>query len=229
MISIIIPALNEASRLPHLLRSLRAEAVPSELIVVDGGSEDRSIEIANAVVGVRVLRGERGRGRQLALGAAHAVGDVLLFLHADSVFPCGGLDAIERLMREQPQIGGGNFRLVFDGEDEFSRWLTNFYAWLRRHGIYYGDSGIFVRRATYDVIDGIRPLAVMEDFDLVRRLERAALTTCIANPALITSSRRFIGRHPVAIVLGWLWIHLLYAVGMAPERLAKIYDSERQG
>jgi hypothetical protein len=80
---------------------------------------------------------------------------------------------LERLLREQPEVVGGNFRLLFEGKDGFSRWLTGFYALIRRLGFYYGDSGIFVRRAALDAIGGVRPIALMEDYDLVRRLRRA--------------------------------------------------------
>jgi rSAM/selenodomain-associated transferase 2 len=227
MISVIIPVLNEASRLPVLLDALRRSSTVCEIIVVDGGSTDGSDAIAVAR-GAWLLRGGRGRGRQLAAGAAAASGDVLLFLHADSLFPTGGLDAIDRRMARDPTLAGGNFRLIFDGDDGFSRWLTGFYAWLRRRGIYYGDSGIFVRRAVYDALGGIQPIAVMEDFNLAHRLERRGPTVCIADPPLVTSSRRFRGRHPVAIVAGWLRIHLLYAMGVSPDRLAILYNSERR-
>jgi rSAM/selenodomain-associated transferase 2 len=227
VISVIIPVLNEAAWLPTLIAALRRSAVAHEIIVVDGDSADGSAEVAHAH-GARVLRGVRGRGQALAVGAAAARGAVLLFLHADSRFPALGLDAIDRLMTGDPALVGGNFRLVFDGDDGFSRWLTGFYAWLRRHGFYYGDSGIFVRRATYDAIGGIRPIALMEDFDLVQRLERSGPTACVGEPPLITSSRRFLGRHPVAIVAGWVRVHLLYAIGVSSDRLAVLYDSDRR-
>jgi hypothetical protein len=93
-----------------------------------------------------------------------------------------------------PRLVGGNFRLVFDGASRFSKWLTCFYAQIRWLGFYYGDSGIFVRRRVYDNVGGFRPIALMEDWDFVRRLERSGKTCCIADPALITSSRRFAGR-----------------------------------
>ena len=122
---------------------------------------------------------------------------------------------------------GGNFRLIFPSDDRFSRWLTGFYAWFRSHGLYYGDSGIFLSRAAYDRLGGVKPIALMEDYDLCRRLEAAGPTTCIEEPPLLTSSRRFYGRHPLAIFLGWLWIHGLYYLGVPPERLARLYDSVR--
>ncbi len=228
MISVVIPALNEAARLPRLLRALRAEPARCETIVVDGGSEDGTAEAARAAGATLVLSAPRGRGQQMAAGAAAARGPVLLFLHADSAFPSGGLRALEALLRGRPEVVGGNYRLVFDGEDGFSRWLAGFYAAIRAFGFWYGDSGIFVRRAVYDALGGVRPIAVMEDYDLVRRLRRAGPTVCLAEPPLTTSSRRFEGRRPPAIVLGWARIHLFYWLGASPERLALLYDSERR-
>ena len=227
MISVVIPALNEADNLDALLGTLRREAVALEIVVADGGSTDGTPDIA-AQFGAKVLISPPGRGIQLCEGAARARGDVLLFLHADCRFPKDGLWQIEIALAKNPQAPGGNHRLLFDGDDSFSRWLNGFYAWIRSHGVYYGDSGIFVRRGAYEAIGGIRPIALMEDFDFVRRLERQGETICIAEPPLVTSSRRFEGRHPVAIVFGWLKIHALYYLGMSPKKLARIYDSERR-
>ena len=93
-------------------------------------------------------------------GARAASGEVLLFLHADSGFPEGDLREIGERLRASPELAGGSFRVVFDGEGEFSRWLAGFYAWFRRRGLYYGDSGIFVRRRVYQALGGIRPIAL---------------------------------------------------------------------
>lgn len=228
MISVVIPALNEAARLPRLLRALQAEPVDCETVVVDGGSEDGTAEAARAAGAALVLSAPRGRGQQMAAGAAAARGSALLFLHADTAFPPGGLAALDALLRDRPEVVGGNYRLLFDGEDGFSRWLEGFYAAIRRLGFWYGDSGVFVRRAAYEALGGVRPIAVMEDYDLVRRVRRAGPTVCLAESPLVTSSRRFEGRRPPAIILGWARIHLLYWLGASPERLAVLYDSERR-
>jgi rSAM/selenodomain-associated transferase 2 len=225
MISVVVPTLNEAARLPGLLAALGGEAEPHETIVVDGGSADDTAELAETA-GVRVLRTASGRGGQLRAGAEAAGGDVLLFLHADSGFPAGGLAAIADALAARPELLGGNFRVVFDGGDGFSEWLTGFYAWFRHHGLYYGDSAIFVRRAVYDALGGVRAMALMEDYEFRGRLERAGPTCCLDLP-LVTSSRRFRGRRPAAIVAGWLWLHLLYHLGVPPARLARIYRSAR--
>ncbi len=227
MISIVVPTLNEAQRLPGLLADLAAEAPAHEVIVVDGGSDDGTDVLAREA-GARVLPSPPGRGRQLAAGAAAARGEILLFLHADSRFPAGGLAQILATLAAHPARPGGNFRLVFDGDTPFSRWLTGFYAWIRSLGYYYGDSAIFVRRSAYEEIGGIRRIALMEDYDFTRRLEKKGRTCCIEEPPLTTSSRRFAGRRPVAIVWGWIEIHLLFHLGISPEVLARRYEAQRR-
>jgi len=221
-VSVIIPTLDEATRLPPLIAALRREPEVAEIIVADGGSADGTAAAA-AAVGARIVRTAPGRGRQLSAGAAAASGEILLFLHADSAFPAGGLAALTAALDRDPAIPGGNFRVVFDGDSGFARWLTGFYAWLRRFALYYGDSGIFVRRAVYRAIGGFAPMPLMEDYDFVRRLERAGPTVRVEDPPLVTSSRKFAGRHPVAIFWGWSVVHILYWLGVAPERLARIY------
>ncbi|MBM3732809.1 MAG: glycosyltransferase [Acidimicrobiia bacterium] len=226
MISVIIPTLNEETALPSLLNRLAKEPARHEVVVVDGGSRDRTVALAESS-GARVVLTPPGRGQQLAAGVRVAGGDILLFLHADSRFPKGGMEAIERAMASA-RVVGGNFRLLFDGDDGFSRWLNGFYAAIRRRGFYYGDSGVFVRRPVHDSLGGIRPIALMEDYDFVRRLESAGPTVCIETPPLVTSARRFVGRHPLAIVTGWLAIHALFHLGAPPSWLARLYDSMRR-
>ena len=222
MISVVIPTLNEAEALPLLLADLARESGLAEIIVVDGGSRDGTQDIARQA-GARLVEAPAGRGTQLHAGASTARGAIILFLHADSRFPAGGAARIAEELAAQRRAPGGNFRLVFDGGDSFCTWLTGFYAWMRRRGLYYGDSGIFVRRETYAALGGFRGHDILEDYDFVRRLERAGPTLCLAEPPLVTSARKFAGRRPVAIVAGWLWLHALYALGVAPQRLARRY------
>ncbi len=221
-VSVIIPTLDEAEGIPALVATLRSEPGLAEIIVADGGSTDGTPAIAEAQ-GVRVIESARGRGQQLCAGAAAASGEILLFLHADSVFPAGGLAALAAALDRDPATPGGNFRVVFDGDSGFARWLTGFYAWLRHFALYYGDSGIFVRRAVYEAIGGLKPMPLMEDYDFVRRLERAGRTIRVESPPLVTSSRKFAGRHPIAIFCGWSVVHILYWLGVAPERLVRLY------
>ena len=225
-VSIIIPTLNEAPRIASLVRSLRAIDPACEVIVVDGGSSDGTFERASDA-GALASVSARGRGQQLAHGAQLASGDVLLFLHADTRLSPGATAALRRHLAEAAVVGG-NFRVLFDGGTAFARWLTGFYAWFRRFGIYYGDSAMFVRRSVYQEMGGIRPLDLMEDFDFARRLRRKGKTICIQEPPVVTSSRRFEGRRAPAIVAGWLVIHVLFYLRLKPTLLARLYDSSRQ-
>jgi len=209
-----------------VVAGLRRQRENCEIIVADGGSTDGT-RTAARTAGAVVMETVRGRGQQLMAGAEAAAGDALLFLHADTAFPEGGLAAIRDRLRDD-RIIGGNFRILFDGDDAFSRWLNGFYAWFRRHGLYYGDSAVFVRRSVYQALGGIRPLAVMEDYDLNRRMERRGGTVCIDDPPVVTSSRRFAGRRSVAIVGQWLYLHALYHAGVSTALLARLYDSERR-
>ncbi len=222
-VSVVIPTLDEAGTLDRLLATLARETRAAEIVVSDGGSGDGTPAIARRH-GARVIDGGRGRGAQLRAGAGAASGDVLWFLHADSFPPPGAIDAIRRTLAD-PGVVGGNFRIVFDGGTRFARRLTRFYGWFRRRGLYYGDSGIFARRAVYDEMGGFRAMALMEDYEFSRRLNRMGRTACIDEPALLTSSRRFDGRAPSLIFAGWLAMHALYHCGAPPELLARLYRS----
>ena len=222
-ISVIVPTFNEVERVNTLAAWANRAGDAIEMIISDGGSRDGTVARAHAL-GLRVVTGPKGRGQQLCRGASVAVGDILLFLHADTVLDDRAPAAMRRALTE-PDIVGGNFRLLFSGDDAFSRWLTGFYAKLRARGLYYGDSAIFVRRGAYQALNGIRPIALMEDFDLVRRLERYGRTICIGDPPAVTSSRRFEGRRPARIVSQWLLLHALYLLGCPPGWLAWLYRS----
>lgn len=229
MISIVIATLNEADTLGLLLESLSKSPVEHEVIQVDGGSDDASVAIGRKH-GVNVLSSLPGRGPQLALGADHAQGDVVLFLHADSQFPADGLQKLEQWLHAYPAAIGGNFKLRFDGQDPFSLWLNRFYARLRRRGVYYGDSCIFIRTQALQRIGGIRPLLLMEDYDLVRRMRATGQPRLYVNDTeVLTSSRRFHGRKKWRIVSGWVLIHLLFHLGLPSRFLAYLYDSQRRG
>src|SRR5215469_589032 len=226
-ISVVIPALNEAERLPQLLVALDREPELREIIVADGGSNDGTPAVARQL-GASVILTGGGRGGGLRAGAAAASGDILLFLHADSVFPIGGLSAIAAALDRDPAIPGGNFRVVFDLDTPFARRLAAVYAWIRCFALYYGDSGIFVRRRVYDAIGGIKPMPIMEDYEFVRRLERAGPTCRINDPPLVTSARRFRNRRWAVALWIWIKIHLLYWLGVSTERLARMYARNQE-
>jgi glycosyltransferase involved in cell wall biosynthesis len=196
--------------------------------VVDGGSRDQTLEVARDYK-ARTLISASGRGAALCTGAREARGEVLLFLHADSTLLPGALGQISQVLSTNREIIGGNFRLLFDSNSCFGRWLTRSYACIRSIGLYYGDSGIFVRRSAYEALGGFRPIALMEDLEFARRLERFGRTCCIKDPPLITSSRRFEKRHPLQMIYIWIKLHVLFWFGVSPERLAQTYQVQAPG
>lgn len=222
MITVIIPTRNEAVNLERLLARLGRSSVEHEIFVVDASDDNATTQIAEAA-GIACLSSAQGRGEQLAAGARESRGDILFFLHADTAFEDDPLAAIESRLNNDLDLAGGNFALLFDGDrpfDRFTEWLCRA---ARLFGVYYGDSGIFVRKEVYDRLGGISPLPVMEDYDFVRRLERRYRTCYVTAMRLTTSSRKFQGRSPVAIVLHWIKMHVLFALGSSPERLRRAY------
>jgi rSAM/selenodomain-associated transferase 2 len=222
LVSVVVPALDEAAALPALLDHLHALEGRFEVIVADGGSGDATVATAEAhPLTPRVVRAPRGRALQMNAGAAVAQGELIVFLHADSRLPAGAYRALTHTRAD-----GGNFAIRFDGGDRFSRVLGAWYALQRRSGVYYGDSAIWLRRPAFDRLGGFRPLPIMEDYELVRRLERGFHTACLPGPAL-TSARRWRALGVPRTVLSWVVIRWLFVAGMAPDRLARLYRRAR--
>jgi len=226
LISIVTPTLNEELTLPNRASELAVQTQPWEWIVADGGSPDATVNVATSV-GANVAAAPRGRGLQLNAGAAIAQGDVLLFLHADTVLPPGSLDAIRAALAD-PKLIGGNFHLRFEGQDWVSQVLTLLNRAQRRlFNVYYGDSAIFVRREVFELLGGFRDYPVMEDYDFVQRMKRLGKTTCLT-PTVTTSARRYRGRIVKAATI-WGLIFLLYNLGVPPARLVRLYAAPGEG
>jgi rSAM/selenodomain-associated transferase 2 len=226
LVSIVIPVLNEAVALPSLLDRLAGLDGRFEVVVADGGSADGTVALASAHASKpHVVRAPRGRARQLNAGARAASGAALLFLHADTILPADAYRSLTGALSDDAVLGG-NFQLRFDGADRFSRMLGAWCAIQRRAGIYYGDSVIWLRATVFERLGGFRELAVMEDYDLVRRLERAGGTTCLPGPA-VTSARRWQRLGLPRTIASWVLIRWLFIAGASPARLARLYPHVR--
>lgn len=186
-ISVIIPTLNAVSDLPATLRALDPA---DEIIVVDGGSTDGGPDLALAS-GARLLRSPAGRGVQLAAGAEEASADWLLFLHADTVPGPGWRDAVDHYVQTcwGPRKAA-SFRFRLDDPSLQARLLERLVA-MRTvvFALPYGDQGLLIHRDLYRAVGGFRPLPLMEDVDLVRRLGRDRLARL--DVAATTSARRW--------------------------------------
>lgn len=221
-VSVIIPTLNEEACLERTLQAVRA-LNPWEVIVADGGSADATVTIASTLA--RVLNAPRGRGTQQSAAASLATGDVLWFLHADTVPQPDSLEAIRACLRDE-RTAGGNFSLVFDGGGRSARQLTRIYPWLRLLGLCYGDSGIFVRRGVYLAAGGFQSYPLFEDVDLVRRIRRLGKFRTMPD-TLTTSSRRFQDRNFALMFAEWTFLQVLFWAGVSPFLLARLYKDVR--
>ena len=219
-ISVIVPALNEARCIERCLASVRAQRLPAEVVVVDGGSTDATAALAAPQA--RVLRGPRGRAVQMNAGARACTGDALLFLHADSALHPHALPALAHALRD-PGVAGGTFTLRFDRD---SPALRLYAACTRLPGrlFHYGDQGIFVRRAVFERLGGFRALPLMEDVDLLDRLRAHGRVALLPYP-VTTSARRFARHGPVRQQLRNVALVGLFLMGVSAERLAGWYEN----
>jgi rSAM/selenodomain-associated transferase 2 len=221
-ISIVLPVLNEETQIVRCLRFLQPmRGLDCELIVVDGGGHDRTVALAEPLAD-QVLVGPRGRALQMNAGARRASGEILWFLHADSIPPD---DATERIRAAlaNPTHPWGRFDVRLSGRHPLLRvveTLMNFRSGLT--GIATGDQGIFVRREWFERVDGFPAIPLMEDIALSRRLRRHGWPIRLRQ-RLQTSSRRWERDGILRTILLMWWLRLAYFLGADPARLARIY------
>jgi rSAM/selenodomain-associated transferase 2 len=219
-LSVIVPTLDEEAALPAALAAARQPGVV-ELIVVDGGSRDRTCEIARALAD-RTLSSARGRAHQMNEGAAAARGDVLLFLHADTRLPPGYAAAVAAALAA-PRVVGGRFDVRLDAAG-LAYGLIGRMISLRSRltRVATGDQAIFVRRAVFERLGGFPAVPLMEDIALSRGLKRAGALACLRE-TVVTSARRWERDGVVRTVLLMWLLRAGYYAGIAPARLARMY------
>lgn len=223
-ISIILPVLNEEKTIAATLRAL-VQIAPHEVIVVDGGSIDRTVEICRHY-GVKILTSSRGRARQMNAGAQEASGDALLFLHADTRLPDSALDDIQRALRN-PCYLGGRFDVQLDG----THWMLkivgqmiNYRSRITKVGT--GDQAIFVRREVFERIGGYPDIPLMEDIALCRALKRRGQIACLRT-RVVTSARRWESEGVWRTIVRMWTLKFLYLAGVPPARLKQFYADKR--
>ena len=228
-ISVIIPTFNEEQTIEKTLEALSRLQNVSEVVIVDGGSTDRTVEIVENYKRLKNLQlvkfGIASRGRQMHEGTKHAAGDVFWFIHADTRPVQGSGRQIKALMRYK-EVVGGNFNVVFNGTSRWARFLTWLYPYLRSIGLVYGDSAIFERRSVYERIKGFRPYPLFEDVDLYKRLLKRGDFVHVNLP-VTTSSRRFENSSFFWTFTKWSVFQGLYWMGVPPRLLSKGYKQIR--
>src|SRR5262245_60113880 len=226
MLSVVIPTLDEAAGIRATLEHLQPlRGRGHEIIVVDGGSADETLEIAAPLADL-ALAAPRGRASQMNAGAAVARGDVLLFLHADTRLPPDAAELILDTLAARDREWG-RFDVMIEGGHPLLAivaWLMN--ARSRLTGIATGDQAIFVRRAAFQAIGGFAPIVLMEDVALSRRLKRRSPPICLRVP-VVTSGRRWESNGVLRTILLMWWLRLRYFLGASPERLARSYAQRR--
>jgi rSAM/selenodomain-associated transferase 2 len=220
MISIIIPVLNEASTIASVLTHL-PQSPDLEVWVVDGGSRDQTLAVAQSC-GAKVIASAPGRSRQMNVGAEAAIGEILLFLHADTQLPTGFVAEVQNILATPGTIAGA-FRLQIDGTEAALRWVERGVNWRSRHlQLPYGDQAIFLRAKTFHDLGGFSDLPIMEDFELVRRLQKRG-KVAIASTAVLTSARRWQKLGVCQTTLMNQVVIVGYLLGISPVRLASWY------
>ena len=223
-ISVVLPVLNEEQSIRGTLQSL-IRLTPYEIIVVDGGSRDRTLEICKEFA-VDVMHAERGRARQMNVGARRASGEVLLFLHADTRLPQSALNDIAAALSDSRYLGGR-----FDVELEGAHWmlkivgtLINYRSRVTQVGT--GDQALFVRRVVFHRMGGFPDIPLMEDIAFCRALKRIGGVACLRS-RVITSARRW-ERDGVWRTIFKMWsLKVCYLAGVSPMRLKRFYADTR--
>ena len=225
-VSIVVPVLNEAARLPGLLDQLTADFPGCEIVVVDGGSTDGTAELVRPPA--KVVHSEAGRGHQLNAGAAATTGDVLWFVHADTQPEPAAVGQIRDALSD-PAVVGGGLHIAFDRQTPALRyvaWSSNVRA--RRLGSIFGDQAMWIRRDVFDRLGGFPEWPLMEDLEMSRRLGRTGRLALLPSKAL-ASSRRFDEHGTVRLLVFMQWLKLAYMAGADPAVLARRYAAGPSG
>lgn len=222
LLSIIVPVLNEAPNLRWTLPDLPQKCPGAEIIVVDGGSTDGTIEVLQQFPFARLIVSPRGRARQMNAGAREARGEILLFLHADAFLPDGASEAIRSALTDPRIVGGrfdvrlGNPRVIF----QIIAFSINLRSRLTR--IATGDQAIFVKQTPFAEMGGYPEIPLMEDVEFSRRLKRRGGIVCL-HPRVTASARKW-EREGILRTVFLMWtLRLLYFFGVSPARLHLLY------
>ncbi len=217
--SIIIPTFNEASNIETCLLPLQEIRKQCEIVVADGGSTDNTVKLARPLAD-KVIIADKGRARQMNAGAHSAMGDILIFLHADTTLPKNAIDLIKPAANRW-----GRFDIKLTGKPIMLKVVAFFMNWRSRlTGIATGDQVIFVSRVLFDKVECYPDIALMEDISLCTRLKQITPPYCIA--AKVFSSGRRWEKFGVLKTILLMWsIRLRYFLGERPDVLARLYST----
>jgi rSAM/selenodomain-associated transferase 2 len=225
MISIITPVFNEEKNIKSFISNLGYLDGDFELIMVDGGSSDRTVEKVQKCIDsfnhkLLLLRSERGRAIQMNKGAKMAHGDILLFLHVDCVLEKDALTIIEKVTHDN-NIAGGGFKQAFSNPDFFLKFqsdIGNIRAGLNQ--IFFGDYGIFLKKKVFQKIGGYDDIPFLEDVEICRKAKRLGRLLQV-DRKIVTSPRRYLLKGKVRLTIAFILANLFNDIGWRPGFLWK--------
>ena len=221
-ISVVIPTLNEESHIEKTLLSVIKQEGDYELYVVDGGSTDNTVTIAKKYA--CVISSKRGRAIQMNAGAKLCTGDILLFLHADTILPDNAFREIRKRVQDDTVVGG-SFYIAFDADNFILRGIS-FITRFNFRLFHFGDQGIFVRRNVFQKLHGYKEMPIMEDYEFYKRLGKQGKVILIRMP-VISSARRFIKKGVIRQLLINKFVVLTYWAGVDIQTIKRFYDDMR--
>ena len=228
-ISVIVPVLDEQEYINSHIGHIREQDFKGglEIIVVDGDANGRTLEVIEDSETIKIAS-SCGRGQQLNTGAAVACGDILLFLHADTQLPAGGLRKICNVLEDDQYIGGA-FDLGIDSKRLFLKFIAA-RARLRSRltRIPYGDQAIFVRKSYFERIGGFKEMPLMEDIELMQRIKSKGDKIFILKDRVSTSARRWQAEGVLYTTIRNQFLASMYYFGVSPEKLARYYANHRR-
>jgi len=226
-ISVVIPVLDEEDRINEIIQHLRDQdgGGNCQIIVIDGDPDGETInEIADMTVVAAIS--EAGRAKQMNAGATLAMGDVILFLHADTELPEGAFAEVSRVMEDEGVVAGA-FSLGFDSNNKWLNFVAGFRNFRNRlTRTPSGDQAIFIWREYFQRTDGFKPMPIMEDIEFMRRIKKRRDGIEILKDKVTTSSRRYEKDGIIRRALKNFLLLMLYHLGVSPYRLAELYHGK---